>query len=117
MLEKYAKLSAKIAVYVPSTFDVNGKDENKLSEKWIEEFSILFSKLFGGCTSYNARGNWISEKNALVSESVTIIYAFSEQETIDNNLNWIISAIQNMCIEMKQECISLEYKNNLFFID
>lgn len=53
-------LNAKVAIYVPSTTDVNVPTDDKESE-W-----------FGG---------WVSNSGALVVENVTIVYAFCTPES------------------------------------
>lgn len=115
-LESYTCLNSKIAVYVPSTVDVN-KSDSKAREKWIEKFSFLFSNLFGGCTAQKAVGSWISEKHGLVKEDVTIIYAYATKALIESNLGLILDTVQSMCVDMSQDCISLEYNSKLYFVD
>lgn len=66
-------LNAKVAIYVPSTTDVNVPTDNK---KFVNKVMTKFSEWFGGCTSTPAVGGWVSNSGALVVENVTIVYAF-----------------------------------------
>lgn len=50
-------LNAKVAIYVPSTTDVNVPTDNK---KFVNKAMTKFSEWFGGCTSTPAVGGWVS---------------------------------------------------------
>ena len=39
---------------------------------------VEFSKLFGGFTSQNAVGGWLSPKHGLIEENVTVVSAFTD---------------------------------------
>lgn len=106
-------LKHKISLYIPSTINVNQVID---TTAYINQTETYFSKLFGGCTSIKACGNWITEKEELVKESVTIVYAFcSENDFLAQEEN-IIYYAKNLCKELAQECVSLEYDNELYFI-
>lgn len=113
LLNKYYSLPEKIAVYIPSTIDVNVKCD---TTKYSEYFENLFSKLFGGCSAMPINGFWISDKTGLVKENIFYIYANSDHETINNSLESILTDVKKMCSELKQDCISLEINGILHFI-
>ena len=108
------KMKNKISIYIPSTVNINQKTDN--SEK-VKQTEIFLSDLFGGCTSFKACGNWISNNNQLVKEEVTIVYAFCDSKQFRKSKKAVIAYCKKLCAEMLQECISLELNNKLYFID
>ena len=76
-------LNAKVAIYVPSTTEVNVPTDNK---EFVNKVMTKFSEWFGGCTSTPAVGGWVSNSGALVVENVTIVYAFCTPESFGGAL-------------------------------
>lgn len=107
-------LKKRISIYVPSTVNVNENIDNKI---YVEKTACFLSDLFGGSTSVNASGNWVSGDIGLVSENVTIVYSYCSKSDFDQYENDIILFVKKLCSEMKQECISCEIDNNLYFVD
>lgn len=107
------KLKNKISIYIPSTVNINQKTDN--SEK-VKQTEIFLSGLFGGCTSFKACGNWISNNNQLVKEEVTIVYAFCDSKQFRKSKKQIIQYCEKLCAEMSQEAISLEINRKLTFV-
>lgn len=108
------KLKNKIALYIPSTINVNNPCNN---ETQVKKACVFFSSLFGGCTTINAIGNWIDSNNNLITENITIVYSNCTTMQLLKSKKEIINYAHNLCVEMQQECISLEINNRLFFID
>lgn len=113
MLEKYSFLNCRISIYIPSTMNVNEKTDNK---KYVVLISKWMSKIFGGCTAYKATGTWLSDASGLVNEDVTIVYSFTDEKTLKNNESFLINICEWLKKEMRQEAISLEINNKLYFI-
>ncbi len=106
-------LAHNIKIYIPSTIDVNKQTDNS---QYIEEGLKLLSGLFGGCTSYEAKGSWLSNKEGLVIENVTIIESYCKEEDLKKNLDNVLGFCYKLKKELNQEAISLNYDNQLFFI-
>ena len=106
-------LKNKLSIYVPSTCNVNQVIDNT---KQVEKTSCFLSKLFGGCTSINASGKWISDDKGLISENITICFAYCSTKDFLKYENEIIDFLKTLCFEMSQECISVSFNNELFFI-
>lgn len=105
-------LSEKIAVYVPSTYDGNREVDNSA---YVQQVMKELAELFGGATAYQASGAWISEEKGLIIENVTIVYAYCDtltNEAIDD----VIKICEHIKEEMKQEAVSIEINNKLYFI-
>lgn len=105
-------LKEKVSVYIPSTFDVNQKIDNSF---YVNHVLTAFSLLFGGASSYEAKGAWVSDEKGLVIEDVTIVYSFTS-EINDDVIEKVLDICEWIKEEMKQECVSLEVNNKLYFI-
>lgn len=92
-------LNAKVAIYVPSTTDVNVPTDNK---KFVNKVMTKFSEWFGGCTSTPAVGGWVSNSGALVVENVTIVYAFCTPESFGEHFEEVYTLATEIRDEMKQ---------------
>ena len=114
MLErlKNAGLSHKVSCYIPATNDVNKAADNT---REVESCAKLLSELFGGATIIPARGAWVSDEHGLVLENTTIVYAFADN-IADENLDKICTFMDYIRDSMKQECVSLEVDNRLYFL-
>lgn len=106
-------LKNKLSIYVPSTCNVNQVIDNT---KQVEKTACFLSKLFGGCTVINSNGFWISACKELVKENTTICFAYCSTKDFLKYENEIIDFVKTLCFEMSQECISVSFNNELFFI-
>jgi hypothetical protein len=112
-LKNKFKLDNNIRVYVPSTFDVDNKIDNK---KQVNKTLKELSNLFGGSTSYNAIGTFISSKKKLIKEDVTICESYCTSKDFKKSINDVVDYCEKLKNEMKQEAVSLEINNELYFI-
>ena len=106
-------LNAKVAIYVPSTTDVNKPTDNTAMVNKVME---SFSNWFGGCTSTPAVGGWVSNSGALVVENVTIAYAFCTPESFGKHFEEVMQLATEIRDEMKQEAVTLEYNGQIKFV-
>lgn len=106
-------LATKVAIYVPSTIDIDNPVNNS---DMVEKTAIFLSDLFGGCTACNVAGYWITQEKKLVQENPVVVYSYTTEEKAREAEEKIIDFVQQMKKEMKQECISVEYCNRLYFI-
>lgn len=112
-LENKFTLDNNIKIYVPSTFDIDNKIDNKNQvNKTLKELS----NLFGGSTSYKAIGTFISSNKKLIKENVTICESFCTKKDFKKSLDNVIDYCENLKKDMKQEAVSLEVNNKLYFI-
>lgn len=108
-------LTEKVAIYVPSTVNVNQSIDNS---QFVSKVAIELSKLFGGATQTQAVGSWFSnDLNKLVTENVTIVYSNCNKSDLDKHLLQVVNIASQLCSDMTQECISLELNGVLHFID
>ena len=112
-LKNLIKLNSKVAIYVPSTIDVDKKTDNR---DYINNTLTLLSRLFGGATSTKAVGCWQSKNAGLVKENVEYCFSYCNQAKLEKAINEIINYCEKLKKDMKQENISLEVNNDLYFI-
>ena len=106
-------LTTKIAIYVPSTIDIDSPVDNSAQ---VEKTAVFLSDLFGGCTACNVSGYWITQEKQLVREKPVVVYAFTTEAKAQEAEEKIIDFVQQMKKEMLQECISVEFCNRLYFV-
>ena len=112
-LKNMFKLSSKITVYIPSTCDINQTVDTK---KYIDDCAVLLSESFGGATSCEALGYWVSPSAGLVKEKSTMVFAYCSDKDLQNNIEKIIDFCEAMKTELKQNAIALEINGEMYFI-
>lgn len=106
-------LDSKVAVYVPSTVNVN---ESCDSSAMVRRVLSKLSELFGGATATKAIGGWMSLEAGLVTEEVTIVYSFCKSDDFANHFNEILELCEAIKVEMSQEAVTLEYNGQIKFV-
>lgn len=106
-------LNAKVAIYVPSTTDVNVPTDN---EEFVNKVMTKFSEWFGDCTSTPAVGIWVSNSGSLVVENVTIVYAFCTPKSFEEHFEKVYTLATEIRDEMKQEAVTLKYNGQVKFV-
>ena len=112
-LQNLIPLSHKVTIYVPST---QGTATEANNQKWIEASAVLLSNCFGGATSTQAVGYWVSDSEGLVKEHPVLVYAYAQEQDFIKNIDLVIDFCYNMKQELQQEAISLEIDNKLYLI-
>lgn len=113
ILQTYVKLSQKITVYIPSTYKIDKAIDIK---PYIISCESLLADCFGGSTSTEAIGSWRSLSGKIISERVTMVFAYCKSEQLDLHLAKILEFCIVMKEQLKQEAISLEVNGELYFI-
>lgn len=112
-LKNLISLDCKVMVFIPTTTDVNKKADNT---KEVNNCLSLLSECFGGATSTNALGCWISQNEGLVKENITLCYSYTTTDGLNQNIEKVIEFCEMLKKTMKQEAISLEVNGQLYFI-
>ena len=107
------KLDHNIKIYIPSTVSVNQTADNT---GLINETLKIFSGYFGGSTSYEAKGAWLSSVKGLVVENITIVESYATKEQVNENLESVLKHALKIKHDLKQEAVSLEYDNELYLV-
>ena len=119
MKKSYAylfELDSKVSIYVPSTCNVDKADDTDLQGKFVNLLIMEFSEMFGGATATDAVGGWFSKDAGIVKETVKIVYAYCTKEGFLNHIDRVLALAQQICIEMKQEAVTVEYNGKVAFI-
>ena len=106
-------LNSKVAIYVPSTKNVNEKIDNSIYEKRV---LVELSKIFGGATKTPAVGGWLCNNVELVVEDVSIVYSFCTTEQLKTHFREVLQICQNLKKDLQQEAITLEVNGQIAFI-
>lgn len=115
LLKSKMALTERVAIYVPSTLDVDKNIDNSI---YVNMVTRKLCKLFGGATSYNANGSWYSDElKKVVTENVTIIYSNCTKDQLEKNIFQVWDIANDLKNTMSQECISLEINGDLYFVD
>lgn len=105
-------LNKKVSVYVPSTMHDRPAPENVVNY-YVNDTLKKLSMMFGGATATTATGSYYShELNKLITESVTICYAFCDSYNMED----LTAICKNLKTVFQQEAISLETENGLMFV-
>lgn len=113
--EVYRRLSLNhaVALFVPSTMDVNQHTDNSTQ---VQAALSFLGNLFGGATSSNAEGAWRSEESGLVTEQVTIVRTFVSKKALDSHLDDVLSFASDLKRDMKQEAVAISVDNQLILV-
>ena len=106
-------LNCEVAIFVPSTIDVDKPVDNA---QFVKATLAKMSGLFGGATAQPAYGGWVAESGKLVTEKVTIVYANCTSEQLEANISECVEYARKLCKKMSQECISVRVNGKLGFI-
>ena len=106
-------LSHKVTIYIPSTQGVTKEANNA---KHVEAAAVLLSNCFGGATSAEAVGYWVSDNEGLVKEHPVLVYAYAKEQDFIKYIDLVIDFCYKMKQDLKQEAISLEINNQLYLI-
>lgn len=111
-LESLFTLSEKVAIYVPSTYAVNIKIVN---DKYLQYIEKQLASIFGGSTTTETSGNYVSNNGQLVREKINIVYSYAEK--IGNReIDKIIALCEWIKEEMKQESVAMELNGKMYFV-
>lgn len=112
-LNNLFKLGSKVTVYVPSTVNVNEQVDNT---EYVDKVAKCLSKWFGGATSTPARGYWVSEKDGLVKENTTVVFAYTNTEGLEHHIDEVVELCEWLKGTMGQESVAFELNGEMYFI-
>ena len=106
------KLQEKASIYVPSTYALNVKIVN---DKFVQKIEKEMATIFGGSTTMETSGNYVSEIGTLVKEKINVVYSFTEK--IGNaEIDKLVQLCEYLKREMKQESVALEINGSMYFV-
>lgn len=114
VLKNMFKLSQKITVYIPATINIDQEIDNT---EYVNRAATLLSECFGGATSCQAVGYWVSPEVGLVKENTTQVFAYAADEDLKKHLDKVVNFCMEIKEELKQDAVALELNNEMFFIE
>jgi len=115
-LNKMFHLPIEMAVYVPSTQDVNNVISVDEMDKRVREVKEYLANKFGGYTSAEKIGGFVDSQAELVNEEVVQITAFSTKEAYEENKEALVQKLSDWAKEWGQEAIGFEYEGDLMYV-
>jgi hypothetical protein len=106
-------LNSKVAIYVPSTINVNEECDNT---QYVKNTIKQLSTWFGGATATPAIGVWVSAAGEVVVENVSIVYSFCTTEDLQKYAADIIALCKSIKHDMRQEAVTLEINGQVKFV-
>lgn len=113
MFQNAIKLNQRVAIYVPATDNVNQAADNSAI---VESCAAMLSEFFGGATIQPGRGAWMSDRDGLVLENTTVVYAYCTAEDLQKHAADIERFALEMKTAMHQEAVSVEINRELYII-
>jgi len=114
--KKVTNLPYEIAVYVPSTQDVSGKVSKEVMKQRVDEVQKYLSGIFGGFSSSDVEGGYVTTKQELVKEDIVKVIAFSTKESFNENKHKLVAKISEWSKRWGQEAIGVEIEGDLLYI-
>lgn len=108
-------LSARVTLYVPSTFDKGTPLPQGKHESLVREVARQFSKSFGGATCTVGQGFYVADDGELIEEKVTLVTSYHALETVQA-LAIVIPIAQVIKTRYGQESIAIETEQGIQFI-
>lgn len=113
---KMFHLPLEIAVYVPSTSDVdNVISESELNDR-VKEVSVYLSSIFGGYTSSEKVGGYMASNKELVIEDVVPVTSFATRGDFEKNKEKLVQKMSEWAREWGQEAIGFEIEGDLYYV-
>lgn len=103
----------RIGIFIPTTFSV---DQPINSDNFVNEALNFLGTKFGGATSEEAMGVWNSQEKGIVGEKVFIVHSYTSSKAIKENLNDVVSYVQDLKNKLQQESMALEINKRLTLI-
>ena len=114
-VSKAFKLPIQTGTLVPSTlFDKTVSPA--VFRKRINETRRILSQLFGGYTSVNATGGFVSKNKRLIREKVAMVVAYANQTDFRKNKSKWLKWVRAKKKEWKQESIGIIIENDMFWV-
>jgi len=114
--DKMFHLPYEIAVYVPSTKDVDKNITATELTARVKEVEKYLAETFGGFTSSEKVGGYLSSKSSIVTEKVVPVTAFSSLNDFKANKSKLINKISVWAKKWGQEAIGFEFEGDLYYV-
>jgi hypothetical protein len=114
--EKMFHLPYELAVYVPSTKDVDKNITATELRARVKEVEKYLAELFGGFTSSEKVGGYLSSKSAIVTEKVIPVTSFATMEAFKAKKATLVNKMSVWAKKWGQEAIGFEFEGDLYYV-
>jgi hypothetical protein len=109
-------LPLELAVYVPSTQDVDEViSEDELNAR-VNEVSKYLASTFGGFTKSERVGGFMTSKSELVTEDVIPVVSFATKQDYEANKEKLVEKLSEWARKWGQEAIGFEFEGDLYYV-
>ncbi len=105
--------TSEIAVYIPTTIEVNKKTDTSY---YVKQTMAFMAEHFGGATSRQAEGVWGSAEAGLVDEQVYIVRSFVMPAEVNVHLDALLQYVADLKQKLRQEAIALEVDRKFMLV-
>ena len=113
---KMFHLPLELAVYVPSTQDVDKVISDSELKERVDEVSEYLARLFGGFTKSDKVGGFMSSKSELVTEEVVPVVSFATKSDFNANKDKLVNQLSQWAKRWGQEAIGFEFEGDLYYV-
>lgn len=113
---KMFHLPLELAVYVPSTQDVDKVISESELEARVDEVSKYLATTFGGFTKSERVGGFMTSQSELVTEDVVPVVSFATKSDYEANKNKLVSKLSEWARKWGQEAIGFEFEGDLYYV-
>lgn len=114
--EKMQHLPFEISIYVPSTKDVDKNITAVELRARVKEVQKYLSTTFGGFSSAEKVGGYLSNKNSIITEKVIPVTSFASMQSFRENKRGLVNKISIWAKKWGQEAIGFEFEGDLYYV-
>jgi hypothetical protein len=114
--EKMFHLPIEVAVYVPSTQDVDKVVSKSEMKSRVDEVKKFLASLFGGFSSAPVEGGFLASDGKVVKEDVEKVVSFAPREDFEKNKEALVRQASEWASRWGQEAIGLEHEGDLYYV-
>lgn len=108
-----AGLGQQVALYIPSYTHDRLPIPPGLRADVVSDAVRLLSRMFHGATVLEASGGWLSDDGTIVTEPVTIVYAFAD-ELLLADLAVLAGFVEFLRDLLSQEAVAIEINGAMY---
>ena len=112
-LASMIELSCSVRVYVPSTAGIDAPIDTTAI---VAATQHRLAEWFGGATTFDALGSWVSPTAGLVDERVRIVQAHCTSAQLETHIELVVQHARTMRRELGQDAVAIEVNNRLYLV-
>jgi antirestriction protein len=114
--DKMFHLPYELAVYVPSTMNVDKSITATELRARVKEVEKYLAETFGGFTSAEKVGGYLSSKSSVITEKVIPVTAFATNDSFTANKSKLVNKLSVWAKKWGQEAIGFEFEGDLYYV-